>query len=117
MERPENYDSILRALHPSQSWYGYSDSDNRIYENIIIHPEVWDSGQDKMVLNPHEKPTKEFLDSELAQLQSEYDSQEYARNRRNEYPSIEECIHAILDDQLDALQVKRQAVKAKYPKP
>ena len=87
MERPENYDSILRALHPSQSWYGYSDSDNRIYENIIIHPEVWDSGQDKMVLNPHEKPTKEFLDSELAQLQSEYDSQEYARNRATAYAS------------------------------
>ena len=51
------------------------------------------------------------------ELQAEYDSQTYARNRQAEYPSIEECVHAILDDQLDALQVKRQAVKAKYPKP
>jgi hypothetical protein len=29
----------------------------------------------------------------------------------------QECVHAILDDQLDALQAKRAAVKAKYPKP
>ena len=41
----------------------------------------------------------------------------YSEKRQLEYPSIEECVHAILDDQLDALQVKRQAVKAKYPKP
>ena len=41
----------------------------------------------------------------------------YDQLRKNEYPSIEECVHAILDDQLDALQVKRQAVKSKYPKP
>ena len=36
--------------------------------------------------------------------------------RRAEYPSIEECVHAILDDDLVALQEKRAAVKAKYPK-
>ena len=57
------------------------------------------------------------VDAETARLQAEHNSQEYARNRQAEYPSIEECVHAILDDQLDALQVKRQAVKAKYPKP
>ena len=34
-----------------------------------------------------------------------------------EYPTLEECIHAILDDDLAALQVKRKAVKDKYPKP
>ena len=36
--------------------------------------------------------------------------------RRAEYPSIEECVHAILDDDLVALQEKRAGVKAKYPK-
>ena len=40
----------------------------------------------------------------------------YADKRKEEYPSIEECIHAILDDELDALQIKRKAVKDKYPK-
>ena len=40
----------------------------------------------------------------------------YSQKRKSEYPSIEECVHAILDGELDALQVKRQAVKDKYPK-
>ena len=56
------------------------------------------------------------IDAKEAELQSEYDSQEYARKRRAEYPSIEECVHAILDDDLVALQAKRSAVKEKYPK-
>ena len=40
----------------------------------------------------------------------------YADKRKAEYPSIEECVHAILDDELDALQIKRKAIKDKYPK-
>ena len=36
--------------------------------------------------------------------------------RLDEYPTIEECVHAILDDELDALQAKRKLVKDKYPK-
>ena len=43
-------------------------------------------------------------------------SKTYADKRKPEYPSIEECVHAILDNELNALQVKRQAVKKKYPK-
>jgi len=54
--------------------------------------------------------------TEIARLQAEYDAQEYARNREAEYPSIQECVHAILDDQLDALQAKRASIKTKYPK-
>ena len=42
---------------------------------------------------------------------------QYQRDRKREYPSIEECIHAILDDSLEALQAKRNAVKTKYPEP
>ena len=57
------------------------------------------------------------VDAEVARLLAEYDSKEYARNRRAEYPSIEECVHAILDDDVDALLAKRAEIKAKYPKP
>jgi len=63
------------------------------------------------------EPTQSEIDAEVTRLQAEYDSQEYARNRLTEYPTIQECVHAILDDDLDALQVLRQAVKDKYPKP
>ena len=59
---------------------------------------------------------KEAIDTELARLQAEYDAQEYARKREAEYPSIQECVHAILDDDLTALQKKRKAVKTKYHK-
>jgi len=41
---------------------------------------------------------------------------EYAQNRIAEYPTLDECIHAILDNNLVELQKKRAAVKAKYPK-
>ena len=41
----------------------------------------------------------------------------WEQNRLREYPTFQECIHAILDDDLTALQAKRAAVKAKYPKP
>ena len=62
------------------------------------------------------QPTDAEIATEDARLQAEYDAQAYARSRKAEYPTIEECVHAILDDDLAALQVKRQAVKDKYPK-
>ena len=62
------------------------------------------------------QPTQAEIDAEVIRLQAEYDAQAYARSRKEEYPTIEECVHAILDDDLAALQVKRQAVKDKYPK-
>ena len=61
-------------------------------------------------------PTQAEIDAELKRMQDEYNAQSYVRKRETEYPSIQECIHAILDDDLDALQKKRAAVKAKYPK-
>jgi len=62
------------------------------------------------------QPTDAEIQAEVTRLQAEYDAQSYARSRQAEYPSIEECVHAILDNDLDALQVKRQAVKDKHPK-
>lgn len=50
------------------------------------------------------------------ELKTNYDAQEYQRKRQTEYPTIEECVHAILDNDLENLQAKRQAVKEKYPK-
>ena len=61
-------------------------------------------------------PTNAEIDAKVVELKAEYDSQEYARKREVEYPSIQECVHAILDDTLDALQAKRASVKLKYPK-
>ena len=67
-------------------------------------------------LNGQTPPTEKEIDTEVKRLQAEYDAQEYARKREVEYPSIQECVHAILDDTLDALQAKRASIKTKYPK-
>ena len=62
---------------------------------------------------------KADIQAKMNELQAEYDAEEWKRNRQAEYPSHEDCIHALLDggDTLTELQEKRQAVKTKYPKP
>ena len=62
--------------------------------------------------------SKSDIEAKMAELQAEYDAEEWKRNRQAEYPSHDDCIHALLDggDTLTKLQEKRQAVKTKYPK-
>tara|TARA_R110002012_G_C11439726_1_gene590452 strand:- start:43 stop:333 length:291 start_codon:yes stop_codon:yes gene_type:complete len=62
------------------------------------------------------QPSQSEIDAEVIRLQAEYDAKEYQRKRKTEYPTLEECVHAILDDTLTDLQTKRTAVKNKYPK-
>ena len=64
-----------------------------------------------------EEISKADIKTKLDELQAEYDAQDYARKRKDEYPSIEECVHAILDDTLTELQTKRAEIKLKHPKP
>ena len=58
------------------------------------------------------------IEAKMAELQAEYDAEEWKRNRQAEYPSMDDCIHALLDggDTLTELQAKRTATKNKYPK-
>lgn len=62
------------------------------------------------------QPTQSEIETAHAEWIIEDAAQEYARKRKAEYPSIEECVHAILDDDLVALQEKRTLIKTKYPK-
>ncbi|SVC37555.1 uncharacterized protein METZ01_LOCUS290409, partial [marine metagenome] len=62
-------------------------------------------------------PTKAEAEAELARLNKKYNAEKYQRDRQPEYPSVLECLHAILDDDLTTLQAKRKLVKEKYPKP
>ena len=62
------------------------------------------------------QPTEAQLNALDAQANALEASNQVIANRQAEYPSIEECVHAILDDDLVALQEKRAAVKLKYPK-
>ena len=64
------------------------------------------------------QPTDSEITAEQTRLQTEYDGLAWKRNRQAEYPSLIDCIHALLDggDTLTDLQTTRQAVKDKYPK-
>ena len=79
---------------------GEDETGTQIWEN---DPSKWDVTWSQVVAKQKE-------------LDEDWKAQEYARKREAEYPSIEECVHAILDDDLTALQEKRQAIKKKYPK-
>ncbi len=61
---------------------------------------------------------KADIQTKIDELQAEYDAEEWKRNRQAEYPTLQDCIHALLDggDTLTELQAKRQATKTKYPK-
>ena len=106
--RPEHIENILVTLHPGQ-WFGWSNSKNKVYANLVVH-------------SADDKPTQEFLEAELKSQQAAYDN-DYARKRKEEYPSIDELVVAlwegVVEERLAAvtqLEIKRQAVKAKYPK-
>ena len=62
--------------------------------------------------------SKADIEAKMVEVQAEYDAEEWKRNRQAEYPSHEDCIHALLDggDTLTELQAKRTATKTKYPK-
>ena len=64
------------------------------------------------------QPSKEDIQAKLDELQAAEDAKQYQRDRLAEYPSLQDCIHALLDggDTLTDLQAARQVVKDKYPK-
>ena len=102
--RPNHIQDYLTTVRTGQ-WYGWSDSKNRVYENIIVH----DGGS---------KPTEQECIDGLQKLQDDFDAQEYARNRMKEYPSIRKMVVALYDtDDRATIDAKRAEVKSKYPKP
>ncbi len=69
------------------------------------------------------QPTEAEIESAHTEWQAEYDSQEYARNRQAEYPSIDDLVVAMWEGVVEErmasvtrLEGLRQAIKTKYPK-
>ena len=69
-------------------------------------------------LNETTPISKADIEAKMVELQAEYNAEEWKRNRQAEYPTHDDCIHALLDggDTLTELQAKRTAIKNKYPK-
>ena len=71
-----------------------------------------------------DQPTQSEIDAEVARLQAEYDAIQYQRDRKAEYPSMDEIVvalwEAVIEERMASsidLQGKRTAIKGKYPKP
>jgi hypothetical protein len=64
--RPDHIEDALVSMHTGQ-WFGWSDSKNKIYANLIIHDES------------KTKPTEEELNAKLVEIQNEFDGKETKR--------------------------------------
>ena len=60
--------------------------------------------------------TWEQIQAKQAELTTAYNNQAYQRNRKAEYPAIEEQLDKIYHDGIDAWKVVIKATKDKYPK-
>jgi len=56
------------------------------------------------------------IELDLDAINNWVDPEAYKDKRRAEYPTLRECVHAILDGNLESLQEARNKIKAKYPK-
>ena len=66
--KPEHIEDVLVNLHSGQ-WFGWSDSKDKVYDNLVIH-----SGDDK--------PTQEWLEAELSRSQAKWDVDQIAKQER-----------------------------------
>ena len=80
------------------------------YDNGIIE---WDTAEEKTNIP---QPTKSEIQTELQRLQSEYDSNQYQRDRAEAYPEISDQLDKIYHDGIDAWKADMiKPVKDKYP--
>ena len=61
--------------------------------------------------------SKSAIQAKQAELKTAYDKLAYQRNRKIEYPSIEDQLDKIYHGGIDGWKVDIKAIKEKYPKP
>ena len=103
--RPDHIEDYLVTVRTGQ-WFGFSDSDNKIYANLIVQ----DGGT---------KPTESDCITVLAALQAAWDleNDSYKSQRKAEYPSIEDQLDTIYHSGVAGWKTTIKAIKDKYPKP
>ena len=94
-------EDAIKSLHPTAKF-------------VVINEKITEWHNEDIT-----QPTDAEITTEQARLQAEYDAKDWERNRQAEYPSLQDCIHALLDggDTLTDLQALRTQVKSDNPKP
>ena len=102
--RANHIEDYLVTVRTGQ-WFGWSDSKNKIYANLIVH----DGGT---------KPSESDCTTGLAALQAAWDleNNSYKSKRRAEYPSLEDQLDDIYHNGIDAWKATIKTTKDKYPK-
>ena len=103
--RANHIEDYLITVRTGQ-WFGWSDSKNKIYANLIVH----DGGS---------KPTEKQCTDGLAAMQAAWDleNDSYKSKRRAEYPNFEDQFDQIYNEGIDAWKATIKVTKDKYPKP
>ena len=102
--RPDHIEDYLVSLHTGQ-WFGWSDSKNKVYANLIIHDDS------------KSKPSEQECTDGLATMQSDYDAKQYQRDRV--YPSIGDQLDMQYWDNINGTTTWKDAitkVKSNNPK-
>ena len=96
--------ALLHFNKDNHQWFGWKNlEDGEVYSNVKLNDET-------AVM-----PTEEEVNAKIAEITVP----DWKVNRLAEYPSLQDCIHALLDggDTLTDLQAARQVVKDNNPKP
>jgi hypothetical protein len=96
---------VLSKNYPEMEWVLMDTPTNKVEfeEYFIVH-----------TLGSHKKPTWEELETQLVDMQAEYDSKEYARKRKAEYDQLNQ-FEMIFDDE-KAWRKKINEIKKRHPK-
>ena len=104
--RPNHIEDYLVTVREGQ-WFGWSNSKNKIYANLIVH----DGGS---------KPTEKECTDGLKALQDAWDleNDSYRSKRKEEYPDIGDQLDDLYKKGAfsDEMAAKIKTVKDKYPK-
>jgi len=102
--RPDHIEDYLIKVRAGQ-WFGWSDSKDKIYANLIVH----DGGS---------KPSEADCVAGLKAMQDAWDleNDSYKSKRRAEYPSIADQLDDIYHNGIDGWKATIKAVKDKYAK-
>ena len=91
------------------------DAINKLYPEVVTSVDNKSYNSSRELVNVDE----DAVALKTAELQAEYDAQEYARNRSSEYPTWQEQMDMQYHDAVNGTntwQETIEAVKTKYPK-
>ena len=89
--RPTHIEDYLISLHTGQ-WFGWSDSKNKVYANLIIHD------------NSKTKPTEQECIDGLAQMQNDFDNAKAKKIADKEAANAKLRALGLTDDEIEAIK-------------